>query len=112
MLKVFFRLYRLFLYENVPQLKYHNPAVEFVVKQQKADESAITFEFGKWSLCPRDQFMHSPHTHMTYSLCYEDDGGAHKMATTGLRQKAIQETLQSVLNNNTLSSNDHLLTNE
>ena len=54
----------------------------------------------------------TPHTHMTYSLCYEDDGGAHKMATTGLRQKAIQETLQSVLNNNTLSSNDHLLTNE
>lgn len=37
---------RLFLYENIPQLKYHNPLLQVVVKCHKDENSKILFYSG------------------------------------------------------------------
>jgi len=39
--------YRLFIYENVPQLKYHNSDVKFTVQRRRVTASTIRFKLGK-----------------------------------------------------------------
>lgn len=38
---------RLFLYENIPQLRYHNPNVKFSFEAHQEPESKISFTLGK-----------------------------------------------------------------
>lgn len=39
--------FRKFLYENLPQLKYHNPSMEFTVKRHRGKDSRIELLSGR-----------------------------------------------------------------
>ncbi len=41
---------RLFVFENIPQLKYHNPGVRFSVERHRGEESKISFTLGEDSI--------------------------------------------------------------
>ena len=47
--KPIFIFYRLFIYENVPQLKYHNSDVKFTVQRHRVTASTIRFKLGEAS---------------------------------------------------------------
>ena len=41
---------RLFLYENIPQLRYHNPAVKFSFEAHEEAESKLHFLLGEFQV--------------------------------------------------------------
>jgi len=51
----------MFLYENVPQLKYHNPSVEFVVERHNEGDSRIELLTGQlYDVIDYQMFILSP----------------------------------------------------
>ena len=42
------QVFRKFLYENLPQLKYHNPSTEFAVKRHNKGDSVIEILSGRY----------------------------------------------------------------
>lgn len=43
-------LCRLFLYENIPQLRYHNPSVKFSFEAHQDPDSQLIFTMSKFNL--------------------------------------------------------------
>ncbi|XP_064400378.1 uncharacterized protein LOC135346619 [Halichondria panicea] len=62
----------MFLYENVPQLKYHNPSIVFSVQRHNEEDSKIEF--------------------------VSENGDAEILLMTGLKQAEIREQLESLVN--------------
>lgn len=87
---------RLFLYENIPQLKYHNPAVRFSFEAHHQDDSKLVFTLGesfRVLVC------------VVLILLLTDCGETRVLVTTGLRQKQIrtnvEKLMEEIIKNNT-----------
>lgn len=79
---------RLFLYENIPQLKYHNPAVKFSFEAHHQDDSKLVFTLGK-SVC----WVCMCAVLMVPTGC----GKTKVLVTTGLRQKQIRTNVEKLM---------------
>lgn len=61
----------LFLYENIPQLRYHNPSVQFLFEAH-----------------------HDPQSQLLFTM---EDGSTKSIITTGLRQREIRTLVQNFI---------------
>ena len=77
---------RLFVQQNVPQLKFFNPSVMFSVESADSRRSEIVFVSG----------MTSPPVVRHVTINNSDDGERKVVETTGLQWKDIQSQLNSL----------------
>lgn len=86
---------RLFIHENLPQLKYHNPHVKFSVSAHREAESRVELLYGR--IAPRFLSCDQLSGHVTIhpsSSTSPDDGSSQSIGTTGLRQPSIKDKIE------------------
>ena len=85
---------RLFLYENIPQLRYHNPAIHFHFEAHQETESQLLLSMGECAACT-GQHAASQVWHVL-----ADGGRTEPIVTTGLRQKEIRMQIENFIEKN------------
>ena len=86
--------HRLFVYENIPQLKYHNPHLKVSIKRNTNANSKITFHSS-------GKIPYHMHTSTIIQVVYfhTESGSCGDIVTTGLRQRDIQDKIKTFSQN-------------